>query len=343
MSRKKKDVSDVVETAVAEVEPVEAAKELNVESMSDTDVDKYFEESANQEDELPEVETPLVPAESDNTTNEPEPLEPVVVAEDKEPEKPKEDTQVEANKNAALQEARKENRLLQKQLQELAEKNEKLLKTFETALQPKQVEPQVPDKDEDPIGYLQYQNQKLQARVDEIDKFKNMTVEQQEQHAKGQKFVNDYRYQLNQFASQTPDFNKAYDFALQSRIDEYKIFGLSEEAATKKAREDEAAFAYDAMQDGVNPAERIYQFAKLRGFQNNATLSSHPPKANGHAKVDATTKIEQIERGQRASRTLNETGTNPGNKMTVSDIANLSDKEFEKLDWDEDVLSLEGK
>lgn len=325
-------------------EPVET-QDLNVDDLSDDQVDAEFEKMANEPDEP--VEDPAV----DEKVKAPEAKQ--EIADDKaddndEPDSAVDNTKkvaperVEANKNAALQEARKENRLLQKQLQELADKNDKLLKTFESAFQTKEPEPTIPSFEEDPIGHLKHKNDALAKQLSEINEYKNMSVQERQQHNDEQKFVENYRYQCNQFAAENPDFDPAYDFVMNNRLAEYKASGLSHDDAVVEVRKEERMIGQRALQDGVNPAERIYAIAKLRGYKEAGTLNAQvTPNANGRTDAnlaDANAKLDAIKRGQLASRTLNGGDTGASNKLTLTDLANLPDSEFEKLDWEKDVL-----
>ena len=304
---------------------------------TDTQVNEFFDNPT----ELPELTEPSdVPEKKESA---PENADQKVSGETKEPEKSQDNEQTEEvkreeyNKQAALQEARKENRLLMKEMHELKEQNKKFNSMFEKIFNPAD-EKKAPSFEEDPLAALKHENDLVKKELNDLKQFKDTDIKQRQEMESQHKFLTDYRGMANQFASTNPEFNSAYDYLLKSRFDEYTTAGYQPEQATQMVREDEMAIAAHAMTNGLNPAEKLFALAKLRGFNQDSKVVEKSTNNNQAPSKNAVQKIEQIEKGLKASKSLNESGSSSSNKLTLEDIASMSDAEFDKVDWDKDVL-----
>lgn len=91
---------------------------------------------------------------------------------------------------------------------------------------------------------------------------------------------------------------------------------------------DERSIVAKAMQDERNPAEVIYRFAKLRGY-NGSRKEASP---------DASKKIETIEKGAKIGRGISNASANPTESYRLEDIGDMSDDDFANIDWNRHVL-----
>lgn len=157
-----------------------------------------------------------------------------------------------------------------------------------------------------------------------------------------QTFVNSYRADCDAFEAkpETADFKDAYNHLLNSRAQELMAIGFDNPAelqkngadaetvlAAAKALHDaliadEFAIAQRALSGKKSPAAIIYALAKQRGYVKKA--------ANGaaQAKAPAEEKLEQIERGQAANKTLNG-GGGAGDEMTAERLIGMPIGEYE--------------
>lgn len=236
------------------------------------------------------------------------------------------------NKNykAAMEAERREKAELKKQFSQTREENEKLKQMFDKILknaneQSAQVDqPKIVSYEEDPIEHLRQRAELAEKQLQEFSKDKQTNIQQAQQQQAMQKFIGTYQQQAANFAKGTPDFQDAYNFALKSRLEEYETFGYSKEQATAMANEDEMAIVANCLQNGVNPAEKIYQFAKMRGYQGNQPVKQEKP--------NNIQKLETIERGLQASKSVNQGGVKPS-ELTLEAIYAMDDDEFDKVDW----------
>jgi chemotaxis protein histidine kinase CheA len=232
----------------------------------------------------------------------------------------------------ALHEERERRKELQRQLQEQQQRTQKLEQTFQKLIervQPPQQQQHEPSFDEDPIEALRVQNEKLARSVQE----QNQTLAEQRAYAERvrqfEEFRNRYAESAQAFAKDQPDFGSAYHHLVKSRLDEYTHAGYTRKEAEQLLIEDEAAIVAKAYRDGVNPAERIYSLAKIRGYQ--AAAKNQP--ASVDKLEESVQKLEQLQKGLQASKSLSGGGGKAQAPLTLEAVANMDDEEFEKIDW----------
>lgn len=305
--------------------PVSEAEvsESQISSVTDEQVDNFFE-SGGRSIDIPSKE------------------EPVKVKEEIPVQNQGVDNNQDHNNNykAAMREERARRQELQRALQEQQERSSKLEQAYQDImgrLQGNQPKEQVPSFEENPIDYLKYENQKLAQQIEQQNEYLRQQyniARQREEEARQDyarhNFLNSYRASAAEYAKANPDWKEAYDYLNSSRMGELMAVGYTKEQADALLNQDEAAIVARAFEDGVNPAERIYTFAKYRGFKSKAIREelsfSEPeiPKSNG--------KIEQLEKGIKQSRSLGSGGGQPtSSKLTIDSIDEMSDKELDDL------------
>ncbi|WP_316196292.1 MULTISPECIES: hypothetical protein [unclassified Bradyrhizobium] len=222
---------------------------------------------------------------------------------------------------AALQEERNRRRDLDKQLREAREKLanfEGRFAVLERASTPggqEQAQDGPPAPEDDIFGAVKA----LQARLDGQDEAAKAERAVADERTK---FVRDYQADAAQFEQTTPDFKQAYAFLLNSRAAELKAIGYEDPRALHDAlTADEFAIAQMAFQKGKSPSEMLYALATQRGYV----------KADGKKPdTSAAEKLNAIERGQAANKSLNATGGSTGDAdMTAERLLSMPMAEFE--------------
>jgi hypothetical protein len=252
--------------------------------------------------------------------------EPVAEAEEKpatsidvEPEKPKDDPETKyRNVQAALREERREKAALKAQIEEFGQKFqsfESLKKELEEQRTRAKVEAEQAKLQEDPVSYFKEQ---LEAVKNQQEQLATQTVEQQQVAAREAQFLTAVSSQVSEYKAKVPDYDDAFRFAHDYRLKELEILGVPPEHREQMFIQESFGLAHQAMQQGRNPGELVYEIAKHWGYRGKSA-----PKS------EAT--IERIAEGQKASQSL--TG---GKTATVSvkDIEAMSDDEFDKY-WRE--------
>lgn len=177
-----------------------------------------------------------------------------------------------------------------------------------------------PNPEEDIFGAVRHVGEtvaQMQKRLDDQAK----AAAEAEKTAHEQKiFVDKYRSDAEAFEAVNPDFKRAYNFLLNSRAEELRAIGYDTPQALHEALiADEMAIAQMAFQKGKSPAEMIYNLANQRGYKREAA-----------AKSAAADKLNNIERGQAANKSLsNAAGSSGDQEMTAEMLIAMPADEFE--------------
>lgn len=184
------------------------------------------------------------------------------------------------------------------------------------AAKPKEV---VPDPDEDPIGYQQYKINKLEEAIYNQSKYLRDQYDANQRSAQENAFRAEYEKQARDYMGKNSEFKDAYNYLMQSRISEHQAAGFSSAQAEQLVIEDELAVVAQAFKDKVNPAERIYNIAKARGFDNVKKTSQ-----------SSTKDLNSLKKGLNASKSLSQSAGDPPEKSLHLD--DINDMDFDEFD-----------
>jgi hypothetical protein len=278
--------------------------------LSDESVDKFFETGGDAE------EAEITEEKSENDVSDENDSQ----EDDSQDSQPKQDKKV---PYGALHEERERRKELQRQVQEIQRKNQRMEETFQQMMQrlqygQQQPQYQQPTYEEDPLGTLKAKTENLERFLAQQQQAVQYQAQMEQQQSQ---FINRYQRSAEAFIQDKPDFKEAYQHLVSTKLQEYQEAGYTGEQAKHLLHEDEAAIVAKAYQDGVNPAERIYKIAKMRGF-GGGTRSNEQ-------------RLNQLEKGVQASKSLSSTPGKSGKAaMRLEEIAELPDEEFKKVDWD---------
>lgn len=210
---------------------------------------------------------------------------------------------------AALQEERAKRQEAERQYNERLATLQGRLDQMAQFFQPPQQ--QVEQVDDDPFAAQQ-------AKIAQIENELNARRAQEyhaQQHAQlGARF--DAAAQA--FSQTEPHFVDAVKHLVETRKAELQAMpGVRPEAIQQLVAQDMFNFLRACEQDGVNPAERAWQWSQARGFRKPE------PKPN-----DAVQQMQTIERGQAAARTVGHAGGGPGGEITLESLADMPQAEF---------------
>lgn len=201
---------------------------------------------------------------------------------------------------------------LQQRLQhneELAEKRfAELVQRMEQAnAPPEQI---APDFDEDPAGNLQFQQEQLRKQQEQIQR----AMQQQQQQTSQQAHVNALRdrYMQSQasLSQQNPDYQARVQALENQRIAFHETLGFSREQAQARTSQEAWGIIQDAIRNGRDPAQAIYQMAQ----------ASTPPTASVSSNDSNRKKGTITSIGSR--------GAAPRGKMTAARLLAMSNDEF---------------
>lgn len=271
-----------------------------VVDIADNQLDAFFENGG----ELPEAKQET-----------PEPAK-EVQEEEKEPEKEK------FVPYGALHEERQRRKELQQEIERIRQEQLQSAQVMQQVLQQmrQQQEPPAPTVDDDPVAYFQAKQREQEEQLRMVAENLQQRQEREQQEYQQQQFVSAYRQAASEFSQKTPDFNDAYKFAIDHRANELRAAGYPAEMIPQILRSNEAEIVSLAFQQGINPAEKIYEIARIRGWK-------------GAPQAEPEQKMQTLEKGVKASKPTG--GAPQGGEVTLEALAEASSemdaKEFNDL------------
>ncbi len=175
-----------------------------------------------------------------------------------------------------------------------------------------------PDPATDPLGAMMHQLNTVNATVQDLQQ--KLLQEQSNNQLKTQfnEFANSIRAIKDAFVKTTPDFNDAYQHIRNQRAADLRLTGVPEAQIPQVMLQDELNIAQNALQQGKNPAEEMYNMAKRYGYA---------PKA---APQNGQQKVEAILNGQAADK--NPGGASPpAASITVESLKDMSSSDLNKV------------
>jgi len=200
---------------------------------------------------------------------------------------------------------------------------------LEQAAKPPPPPPKVaPDPAQDPYGHLMHEINSIKEALTGISQ---RTEAEQQQYAQQQQFLalkTKVETARNDFMKNTPDFQEAYQHLRNARAQDYRDVGIAEERIPEALLTDELAVSQNALKQGKNPAEVVYNMAKRYGYT---------PKAAAPAAVDPAKRVEQIIAGQKAAD-VPPRGA-PTGEITLSSLKDASEADLNKVALDDKLWS----
>lgn len=238
---------------------------------------------------------------------------------------------------------REQRRVLEERTNLLLQRFNQQQPAAETAKPADPPEPTIPDLATDPVGHI-IGNQQALAR--QLAAMSSATREQQEQFRRENEMrqvatavATRAQAMEEKFATEHQDYAAAVQHLTQTRHREMEIAGFRDPVQRHQMIQQEGfQLAAHMIQNGGNPAEAIYELAKMRGYAPAApaqpSASTEPPapqEAQDQAPSAAQQKLETIAAGQQQARSLGQAGGSGPTPLTVQRLIALSDKEFGKM------------
>ena len=248
-----------------------------------------------------------------------------------EPEPPVEAIQAELEPQAEatvpsyrLKEEADRRREAERKLELLAQRTDTLLSQIQQVTAPSPEQP--PDREEDPVGYLTWQNEQLLQRLDYQTQTQQQTTEQQTQQRAAEAFWNDYNAGVNEYARKTPDYSEAIAFLTDSRRKELAALGCTDPAEQDNVLWQESfQIAALAKQRGQNHAEIFYNLARGRGYKGGQPITQ---PVNQPA-VQPKQNLDNVRRGAQAATSLSNMGGAGEEELSAEALISMTDEEFQ--------------
>lgn len=188
------------------------------------------------------------------------------------------------------------------------------------------VEPVAPDPSTDPLGAMFHQLDSVNKRVLELQA---QLVDQQTQQANTttfQNFQNQVRSLKDEFVKTNADFPDAYSHIRSAREADLRAYGIPDQQIKETIFREEAALAEQAIRQGRNPAEVLYEMSKRHGYV---------PKTVAVAATTVTpkAKLDNVAAAQAASKNLPKTQV--VEEVTLEGLKEASDSDLNKLVMDD--------
>lgn len=250
-----------------------------------------------------------------------------VKPEEKEDKPDKDYKELYENLRKGIKEERTEKSQLKREIEDMRSKFsslETMKSEIEDYRRSKKEEAALKEYQENPAAFLLKRQDELSSKLE------GLTKEQQEQHeaqARLQTFESLVRTQAQAYAKENPAYNDAVQFVMNRRFHEYDILGIDPEVREAYFHNESIQLSNQALQQGKNPAEVVYKLAETWGFK---------PQHVEAKKETSTEKVEKLEKGLQAAKTLSK-GSSPEEESSfLKKIDDMDDDEFENF-WEENV------
>ena len=220
-------------------------------------------------------------------------------------------------------EAEQSARALQQQIEE-----------FRRAMEQAQA-PQPPDPNEDPVGALRYQNEQLARQLEEVRQWRAQQDQAAQQQGAYMTLTQRVAAAEQAFRQSAPDYDQATQFMLQAEDRRLQAFYPDAAQRAQVLRQEAANMLSQALQQGRDPAQVLYEAARNMGYtapapdpqpQATPALSAAPAPAEA-----ASAAVKTIQKGLQQQSTLSAGGSTPPSEMTAEMLAGIRDPvEFNK-------------
>lgn len=221
---------------------------------------------------------------------------------------------------------------LRKQQQTLEERTNLLLQRIQPAPSALPAQPPaIPSIEENPAAHIAGLLQQHGARLDEVTRW----ALQQEQARQTQANIGSIQERAlameREFLRETPDYAQAVDHLANQRRLELAAAGYTDAAEREVILRNEALqVAQRALQGNKNPAEIIYELAKVRGWKAPAAEPTEP-QTNANGATTPQQRIDQVRAGQQQARSLGAArGAGPA-PLNAQTLLAMSDADFSKM------------
>lgn len=228
----------------------------------------------------------------------------------------------------ALQEERAEKKQLREELRQYREWQAQLAQRLQQMPQSEQA--QVPDPETHPLEYINHVLGNVQSTTAELKEWRQQQETQAQQRTAMQQAASWATGQEQEFVKTQPEYHDAYKFAAQARDNELKAMGYSDNERAQIVRMNTAEIVNNAMQQGRNPAEMVWEYARARGFAPKGKPGLQPG-AQQQQVADPQAQAKITAGMEAAGGKLNQGGDAGSSELTAKDLSGITDPdEFEK-------------
>lgn len=219
---------------------------------------------------------------------------------------------------SALQAERHRRQQMEQEAQQLRAELE-AIRRAQQPQQPAQPQEQPPSFEEDPVGALAFQNQRLQQQLEEVSSWRRQQEEAAQQQQVVQALVQRTADSAREFRAQQPDYDQAFQYLTEQRDKQLAVL-IPDKAQREQAMFMEALqLSVQALQAGVSPAQRYYEIAQAWGYTPQQV---QPPPAAVQEETPAT---KAIRRGMKQQSSVTAGGATPSGELTPEQLLAIRD------------------
>jgi hypothetical protein len=220
---------------------------------------------------------------------------------------------------AALSEERETRKRESEERRKESDERKKLEERFNKFLElaSKAEEPKAPEKDKDPLGYLDHKADSTTKELQDLKQWRDNEEKTRSANEQFGRFVSTVQAKTAEFMQKAPDYAQAFEYVKTMEQKRLEVIGLPPEQVAANLSQWEINFANAALKMGKNPAEILYQQAQVLGYKA-AQKEEEPAK-----------KLETLAKGQEAARGLS-SGEAPS-ELSLSKILQMNEDEMNEL------------
>lgn len=223
-------------------------------------------------------------------------------------------------KNEELKKTRDELRQLQTQMAIANDRFERFERLQVENSRPKPVEEKIPDKNEDPIGYIDHMDRQMKELTETFQRQEQERGVQQEI----QQFREAIRYEEQQYMAENPDYVNAANFVSGVMQRNLQAAGVPPQQMRQIHENELMRMALQAKQSGRSVPEAVYQIAQNYGYRPAQEETTDQTASHQDT-------LEKVAAGQKANKGVGGAGGSSGGKMTLEKFASMS--EAESMAW----------
>jgi hypothetical protein len=172
-----------------------------------------------------------------------------------------------------------------------------------------------------PEAFKQFQIDQIKQRAAEKAEAERLTQEQ----AQERQIMARVNQDVQQFRAATPDYDQAFQHAVKVRREELAFYGNSPEQIDQQIEVDVRAIVGQAYQQGKNPGELFYGYAKMRGYSPAQAARDPIPQASA-AQINA---LAEAQRQTQSMATAGGPSSDGG--VTIETLAKMSEAQLAKM------------
>lgn len=191
------------------------------------------------------------------------------------------------------------------------------------------------EDDEDPIEDITSVKRVLREFAQRQKAEEEAARSQTQQQTAFQRFASSIAEAEAEFRDEASDYDDAQGFFKESLKKELTGLGLEGDELNQEFARQVTNVAQQALNRGKNPAQVVYELAKLRGYapsqaQKTTTTQQEVPQVKQETIDKAVETIEKLSKTQQASRSLSSVGgaTTGSGELTMAQVSKLKGKAF---------------